>query len=65
MRAKILDIVKDPKVAEMLTPDYTIHCKRPVLDSGYFETYNRSNVVLVDINSAPIEAITPSGIRTS
>ncbi len=64
VRAKIHDIVKDPKVAEMLTPDYTIHCKRPVLDSGYFETYNRSNVLLVDINAAPIEEITPTGIRT-
>ena len=64
VRAKIREIVKDPKVAEMLTPDYTIHCKRPVLDSGYFETYNRSNVSLVDINAAPIEAITPGGIRT-
>ena len=53
VRAKIHDIVKDPKVAEMLTPDYTIHCKRPVLDSGYFETYNRPNVLLVDINIRP------------
>ena len=65
VRAKIHNIVNDPKVAEMLTPDYTIHCKRPVLDSGYFETYNRPNVLLVDINAAPIEAITPSSIRTS
>ena len=65
VREKIHDIVNDPRVAEMLTPDYTIHCKRPVLDSGYFETYNRTNVLLVDINAAPIEAITPSGIRTS
>ncbi|MCY3778797.1 MAG: NAD(P)/FAD-dependent oxidoreductase [Chloroflexi bacterium] len=65
VRAKIHDIVKDPKVAEMLSPDYTIHCKRPVLDSGYFETYNRPNVLLVDLNAAPIQAITTSGIHTS
>ncbi|MCY4071487.1 MAG: NAD(P)/FAD-dependent oxidoreductase [Chloroflexi bacterium] len=65
VRAKIQDIVKDPTIAAMLSPDYTIHCKRPVLDSGYFETYNRSNVSLVDINAAPIQTITPSGIRTS
>ena len=65
VREKIHAIVKDPKVAQMLTPDYTIHCKRPVLDSGYFETYNRSNVLLVDINATPIQAITPGGIRTS
>ena len=65
VRAKIHDIVDDPKVADMLTPDYTINCKRPVLDSGYFETFNRSNVQLVDINATPIEAITPSGLRSS
>ena len=65
VRAKIRDIVQDPAVADLLTPDYTIHCKRPVLDSSYFETYNRANVKLVDLNATPIEAITPSGIRTS
>ena len=65
VRAKIRKLVKDPVVADMLTPDYTIHCKRPVLDSGYFETYNRSNVQLVDISAAPIQAITPNGIRTA
>ena len=65
VRAKIRNIVKDPKVAEMLSPDYTIACKRPVLDSGYFETFNRSNVLLVDISATPIQAITPSGIRTA
>lgn len=65
VRVKIRNIVKDPRVADMLTPDYTINCKRPVLDSGYFETFNRSNVQLVDINATPIEAITPSGLRSS
>ena len=65
VRAKIREIVKDPAVAEALIPEYTIHCKRPVMDSGYFETYNRSNVLLVDINAAPLESITPSGLRTS
>ena len=65
VRGKIREIVNDPAIVEMLTPDYTIHCKRPVLDSGYFETYNRDNVLLVDINATPIEAITPRGIRTT
>ena len=65
VRGKIRDIVADPAIADMLTPDYTIHCKRPVLDSGYFETYNRDNVRLLDLNVTPIEQITPTGIRTS
>ena len=41
-------------VAELLCPAHTIACKRPVLDSGYFEAFNRRNVLLVDIQSAPI-----------
>lgn len=65
VRSKIREIVTDPAVAEALIPDYTIHCKRPVMDSGYFETFNRSNVRLVDLQATPIEAITAAGIRTS
>ncbi len=65
VRAKIREIVKDPAVADMLCPSYTFGCKRGVIDSSYFETFNRSNVLLVDISAAPITAITPSGIRTT
>ena len=35
------------------------------LESGYFEAYNRDNVLLVDLNETPIERITPNGVRTS
>ena len=49
----------------MLCPSHTFGCKRGVIDSGYFETFNRSNVLLVDISAAPIQAITTSGIRTT
>jgi cyclohexanone monooxygenase len=52
-------------VAELLCPSHTIACKRPVLDSGYFETFNRPNVLLVDIHSTPIREITPAGVRTA
>jgi cyclohexanone monooxygenase len=65
VRGKIRSIVTDPEVAELLCPPHTIACKRAIIDTGYFETYNRSNVHLVDLQSAPIEAITPGGIRTS
>ncbi len=65
VRAKIREIVKDPKVADKLCPDYTIGCKRGVIDHGYYETFNRENVSLVDVSAAPIEAITPTGIRTA
>lgn len=65
VRTKIREIVKDPKVAEKLLPTYPIGTKRIVLDTNYFETYNRDNVTLVDVKSAPIAEITPKGIRTT
>lgn len=35
------------------------------MDSGYFATFNRDNVRLVDISRTPIERLTHDGIRTS
>jgi cyclohexanone monooxygenase len=63
---KIAEIVKDPKVADLLTPKtYPFGAKRLCVDTGYYETFNRPNVTLVDVRSAPIEAITPTGLRTA
>jgi cation diffusion facilitator CzcD-associated flavoprotein CzcO len=65
IRAKIRQIVKDPDVAEKLVPvDHPFTSKRPLIDTNYFDTYNRDNVTLVDIRHAPIQEITPTGIRT-
>jgi cyclohexanone monooxygenase len=64
IRKKIRSIVKDPKVAEMLCPRTIAGCKRLCVDTDYFATYNRPNVTLVDVRSAPIEEIAPQGIRT-
>ena len=64
VRAKIREIVRDPRVAEMLSPRQVIACKRLCIDTGYYETFNRSNVTLIDVSAAPIEAITPRGLRT-
>jgi cyclohexanone monooxygenase len=62
---KIREIVKDPEVAEKLVPvDHPFTSKRPLIDTNYFDTYNRENVTLVDIRHAPIQEITPTGIRT-
>jgi cyclohexanone monooxygenase len=66
VRAKIREIVEDPKVAELLTPrDHPIGTKRICLDSHYFATFNRPNVELVDIRATPIERITAGGVKTS
>jgi cyclohexanone monooxygenase len=66
VREKIRSIVKDPRTAELLAPnDYPIGTKRLCLDTGYYETYNRDNVTLVDVRSDPILEITPNGLRTA
>jgi cyclohexanone monooxygenase len=66
VRQKIRATVKDPRTAELLCPnDHPIGTKRLILDTDYYETYNRENVTLVDIRSKPITEITPSGLRTA
>ena len=66
VRRQIRKTVKDPVVAEALTPrDYPIFTKRICLDSGYFETFNRDNVKLVNLRDEPISHISPTGIETT
>ena len=62
---KIKQIVKDPQTAQDLCPTYPVGTKRPCLDTGYFETYNRDNVHLVNLRRTPIVEVTETGIRTS
>jgi cation diffusion facilitator CzcD-associated flavoprotein CzcO len=65
IRSKIREIVKDPEVAEKLVPtDHPFSSKRPLIDTDYFDTYNRDNVTLVDIRHDPIDEITETGLRT-
>lgn len=65
VRSKIREIVKDPETADKLMPDHYYGTKRAIIDTDYFETYNRDNVSLVDVKKAPIEEITSKGIRTA
>lgn len=55
VRGKIREIVRDPETAGKLMPDHFVMTKRPILDDGYFETYNRDDVTLVDLREDPIE----------
>lgn len=64
IRDKIRETVHDPATAELLTPrDHPFATKRPPIDTHYFETYNRSNVSLVDVKADPIERVTERGLR--
>lgn len=64
VRDRIAEVVHDPETARRLMPRQLIGCKRLCIDTGYYETYNRPNVRLVDVSEAPIEAITATGVRT-
>jgi cyclohexanone monooxygenase len=65
VRNKIRATVKDQETAEALCPnDHPIGTKRLILDTNYYETYNRPNVDLVNIRKDPIQAITKTGIKT-
>ena len=65
VRDKIREIVHDPGVAETLSPHDVIGCKRLCVDTGYFATFNRANVTLVDVSTSPIEAITRRGVQVA
>ncbi|MCA2013770.1 NAD(P)/FAD-dependent oxidoreductase [Cereibacter sphaeroides] len=65
VRDRIHETVEDKALAEKLKPrGYPIFARRPCLDTGYYETYNRPNVHLVDCLEDPIVEITEKGIRT-
>jgi cation diffusion facilitator CzcD-associated flavoprotein CzcO len=63
---RIREIVTDPVVASDLIPvDHPIGTKRICTDAGYYATFNRDNVRLVNLRREPIEAITSDGVRTA
>ena len=48
IRARVSRVVKDPETAEGLKPWYGQWCKRPNFHDEYLQSFNRSNVELVD-----------------
>ncbi|MFJ5760650.1 flavin-containing monooxygenase [Neobacillus sp. NPDC093182] len=64
IKKKIHEIVKDPETAQKLTPTEPF-ARRPCADKGYYATFNRENVTLVDIKENPIVEVTEKGIRTA
>jgi cation diffusion facilitator CzcD-associated flavoprotein CzcO len=64
-REMLRRVIKDPETADGLSPrSLPIGCKRPILHTDYYETFNRDDVTLVDLRRGGIEEITPTGIRT-
>jgi cation diffusion facilitator CzcD-associated flavoprotein CzcO len=65
-REMVRRVVIDPETADGLSPrDLPIGCKRPILHTDYYETFNEDHVHLVDLRRGGIEEITPTGIRTA
>lgn len=63
---KIRERVKDPRIADLLTPkDHGFGMKRVPLETHYYEVYNQDNVAVVDLNATPITKITERGIQTT
>jgi cation diffusion facilitator CzcD-associated flavoprotein CzcO len=66
LRAKLRQRVKDPKVADMLTPrGFFIGARRVACETGYYEVFNQPNVTLVDVKADPIERFTENALVTA
>jgi cation diffusion facilitator CzcD-associated flavoprotein CzcO len=66
IRRKIGAVIKDPVLREKLTPrGHPFGARRPSVDSGYFEAFNRDNVELADVRESPIVEFTATGLRTA
>jgi cation diffusion facilitator CzcD-associated flavoprotein CzcO len=66
IRRKIGAVINDPVVRDKLTPKgHPFAARRPSVDSGYFQAFNRDNVELADLRESPIVEFTAEGIRTT
>ncbi|WP_033287704.1 flavin-containing monooxygenase [Amycolatopsis jejuensis] len=63
VRGKIREMVDDPDTAELLCPrGFPFAAKRVCLDSGYYATFNRGNVHLIDVSENPIDRLSEHGV---
>jgi cyclohexanone monooxygenase len=62
IRARVDEIVEDPKTAAALKPYYPYFCKRPTFHDEYLPTFNRPNVTLVDTAPMGVTKINENGV---
>jgi cation diffusion facilitator CzcD-associated flavoprotein CzcO len=60
-RRRIDDIVEDPDTAEKLKPWYGKHCKRICFHDEYLQSFNESNVHLVDTDGRGVREMSAAG----
>lgn len=64
VEARIRERVRDPELAERVIPrGVPVATRRLCIDDGYYESFNRPDVTLVDLTEAPIERVTARGIE--
>lgn len=61
-REKLQQVVADPETAAQLMPDFNLGCKRLIVGTDYYETYNRDNVNLVNVKDTPIDRIEQNAV---
>ena len=62
IRARVDNVVKDPKIAESLKPYYPYGCKRPAFHDEYLPTFNQDHVTLVDTAPMGVAEINERGV---
>ncbi|MFJ3667057.1 flavin-containing monooxygenase [Streptomyces sp. NPDC090106] len=63
IRARVDEVVTDPRTARALKPWYRYACKRPTFSDLYLQAFNRDNVTLVDTaDTHGIERMTARGV---
>jgi cation diffusion facilitator CzcD-associated flavoprotein CzcO len=62
IRGRVSAIVEDPGTAERSKPYCRYMCKRPGFHDSYLQTFNRSNVTLVDTHGMAVERVTKTGV---
>lgn len=59
---KIREAVTDPVIADKLVPTQ-LYARRPLCCDNYYESYNRDNVTLIDVQNNPITEFTENGVK--
>jgi len=65
LRDRIRERVGDDALAEKLMPRYLMLTRRLCVDHGYFETFKRDNVTLINQADEALEHIDASGLNTT
>lgn len=66
VREKMRERLNNPELEAKLIPtSYGFGTHRVPLETNYLEAYLRPNVEIVDVKDAPIECVTPEGVKTA